>query len=306
MKNLLSKQDFKVRLAYRRNVENIDRRGIIIGTTNEESLPNDPTGNRRIGVVEIEGNRAKGCVEDYVDANRIRGFAAARFAFERGDRVHMPEEIKPIQAKTNLKNIKPDATYDDAAVALIKGVHIIAGGDVWTIKGATRWADPTKIGDESREPVVFDETNTAIDLREIDGKNYLRIARPTINRIFPYLVNPEGRESATSLVNQSRLEKALRKVGVFKPKGGDGKMCHDNLEGEQANCWAIPSNMDVKPSVVETEEDEKEEEPDVGLKTSGVPDDFEMGEEEKEYWKNNKANKAPKVGDIIDDGEIPF
>ena len=53
LKNLSSKQTFSVRKPYARTPEDLTRYAVLAGTTNEEQILNDPTGNRRIIPINI-------------------------------------------------------------------------------------------------------------------------------------------------------------------------------------------------------------------------------------------------------------
>jgi len=55
LKELTSKQVFSLRVPYGRGNEDIQRLAVLCGTSNETSLLNDPTGNRRIIPIEVTG-----------------------------------------------------------------------------------------------------------------------------------------------------------------------------------------------------------------------------------------------------------
>jgi len=54
LKSLLSKQTFSIRKPYGRITEDLTRHAVLCGTSNEEEIINDPTGNRRIIPVPVE------------------------------------------------------------------------------------------------------------------------------------------------------------------------------------------------------------------------------------------------------------
>ena len=54
LKSLLSKQTFSIRKPYGKITEDLTRIAVLCGTSNEEEIINDPTGNRRIIPVQVE------------------------------------------------------------------------------------------------------------------------------------------------------------------------------------------------------------------------------------------------------------
>ena len=90
LKSFITRQDDgAVRLSYRRNPETMLRRCVIVGTTNRtDSLPNDPSGNRRFVPVELP--TSTGPIESYMDANLGQLWAEALDRYRAGVRAGLP------------------------------------------------------------------------------------------------------------------------------------------------------------------------------------------------------------------------
>ena len=144
VKSLITTRKDKVRLAYRKNVENMDRRCIFVGTTNTDSLPNDPTSNRRFIVVRTEGNRANFKVEDWMDENRDRLFAAALWEYENGGRANLPRSLVRIQTQVNNENRISDELLENACQDAIAVFDEIARTGKW--KDANDWVEDGTVG----------------------------------------------------------------------------------------------------------------------------------------------------------------
>lgn len=109
----LTRQVDTPRLAYGREPVTKPRRVIIFATSNEDlPLMNTGTGNRRFCVIELLG-RAKHRLEDYFHEHRDALFAAAKFAFERGDRVDFPDDLVHLQKQMNVDYEASDQTLVD-------------------------------------------------------------------------------------------------------------------------------------------------------------------------------------------------
>ena len=90
----------KVRLAYRRDAIPIPRRNIFVATVNENSLPNDPSGNRRWVALRVAGTKIEPA-EYLTDAKRRSLFRAAFLRYMDGDRANMPREQYRLQREFN-------------------------------------------------------------------------------------------------------------------------------------------------------------------------------------------------------------
>ena len=90
IKSFISKTQDEVRLAFARFTPSIKRRFIIVGTTNEEeSLPNDPTGNRRFIPIKI----TKRMDLDKLKNMRDNLWREALFMYRNGLRANLPQAL---------------------------------------------------------------------------------------------------------------------------------------------------------------------------------------------------------------------
>ena len=120
MKAALTRTDDTVRLSFRHDPEPLPRRCVLVGTANGECLPNDPTGNRRFVVVEIEGDRAKSRVEDFMEEHRDELWSAALYEYQQGRRANLPRELVAAQTEANDARRKGDLIFEDAVAVLTK------------------------------------------------------------------------------------------------------------------------------------------------------------------------------------------
>ena len=117
LKAFLSRtNDSGVRLAWRRNPEQLPRRCILVGTSNEaECLPNDWTGNRRFLAVEVEaGIRGAAGARDVVTGWRDQLWAEALHLHRQGVGARLPDDLAPVQATANEKHRAADTILEDA------------------------------------------------------------------------------------------------------------------------------------------------------------------------------------------------
>lgn len=91
VKSFISRQDDgQVRFAYARAAVPTPRRCIFVGTTNEdEALPNDPSGNRRFVVVELE----HGCDVEEAAREREPWWGEALARYRQGERANLPRPL---------------------------------------------------------------------------------------------------------------------------------------------------------------------------------------------------------------------
>ena len=119
LKSFLTRQDDGVvRLAYRRNPEQMLRRCIIVGTSNNsEMLPNDPSGNRRFVVVQCPNGSN---VESLCDANRSQWWAEAVYKYsnkEPDDAPNLPRDLMRQRDQINEKHRSSDVIIEDKILA---------------------------------------------------------------------------------------------------------------------------------------------------------------------------------------------
>ena len=99
LKAFLSRQDDGgVRLSYRENPEPLPRRAVMAGTTNRtDSLPNDPSGNRRF--VPVPLNAPDGAVEAFINGIREQLWAEALHRYRAGEDPRLPRELRGAAVK---------------------------------------------------------------------------------------------------------------------------------------------------------------------------------------------------------------
>lgn len=105
------RDDGAVRLAYRRNPETMLRRCIIVGTTNRlDSLPNDPSGNRRFLPVEL---RHGSNVEAYMFDARLQLWAEALARHRDGEPAALPRHLLQDAATMAERHRNRDVILED-------------------------------------------------------------------------------------------------------------------------------------------------------------------------------------------------
>ena len=91
LKSFITRQDDgQFRWAYARAPVSSPRMCVFIGTTNEaECLPNDPSGNRRFVVVELQ----HGCDVEAASVNRDQWWAEALARYQQSERANLPRDL---------------------------------------------------------------------------------------------------------------------------------------------------------------------------------------------------------------------
>ena len=219
VKSLITTRKDRVRLAYRRNIENIERRCIFVGTTNTDSLPNDPTSNRRFIVVRTVGNRAHYKVEDWMDKHRDRLFAAALWEYENGGRANLPRELVKIQTKVNEENRIADELFETACEEAIDTFREIAETGKW--KGAGDWLEDGTVSAHKSGGSVY------VSLRDIGIVVAHKIQLTNAGQIAPSLM-------------QYRIRQALLHAGWTPVRKA--------LSGSIKRVWKLPDIETAEPS----------------------------------------------------------
>ena len=105
IKNFITSEKDKVRLAYDRNVTELPRGFVIVASTNSNtSLPSDPTGNRRFLPVEVKrkGEVMAGDIQKYLEENRAQLWAEAVARVGAGEIAYLKgRKQERIQAEVN-------------------------------------------------------------------------------------------------------------------------------------------------------------------------------------------------------------
>ena len=139
LKAFLSRQDDGgARLSYRRNPEPMPRRCILVGTSNEaECLPNDPTGNRRFLVIEIEPHvRGAAGARGVMLAWRDQLWAEALQLHRGGAQARLPDDLATAQAALNERHRAGDTILEDALDDWLAGA--LAAREPFKLEAALR------------------------------------------------------------------------------------------------------------------------------------------------------------------------
>ena len=116
VKSFLTRQNDQVRLAYRKDVESLPRRCIVVGTTNDvDCLPNDPSGNRRLVAIQFERGYASE-VREYLSKYRLQLWREALHIYRQNSiesKAYLPVELHEIQAEVNAEHKKENTAVVD-------------------------------------------------------------------------------------------------------------------------------------------------------------------------------------------------
>lgn len=242
IKSLLSATSEKVRLAYRRNPERIKRRCIFVGTTNEDCLPNDPTGNRRFVMVETEGKRAYHAVEGWLDKNRDDIFSAALYAFENGEKANLPRELYEIRDKVNDNQRIRDDLIEDAVLEVVPIIHTINDTDTYSFPSNTA------------EACEFSKDAMAIASETIDGREVVYVSINDVTTLVRKVLDKNSDGAVSTTLQQHRLKKAMKQCGFIPSKK------RVRFNGTMPRLWELPERVIEKntPQVGDVIEDSNE------------------------------------------------
>ena len=127
LKAFITRQDDgAVRLSYRRNPETMLRRCIIVGTTNRrDSLPNDPSGNRRFVPVDLP--TSTGPVEPYMETNSVQLWAEGLNRYRGGVRAGLPRDLKRTAEGAAETHRNRDELLEDRveALSIVDGSRLV-------------------------------------------------------------------------------------------------------------------------------------------------------------------------------------
>ena len=117
LKAFITRQDDgQFRWAYARSPVPSPRMCVFVGTTNEaECLPNDPSGNRRFVVVELQ----HGCDVEAASANREQWWSEALSRYRAGERANLPRGLMPEAAARAELHRETDSLEQDITEALM-------------------------------------------------------------------------------------------------------------------------------------------------------------------------------------------
>ena len=121
LKAFLSRtDDGAVRLAYRRDPEQMLRRCVIVGTADRnEPLPNDQNLRRFVPVYLDDG--APYFIREYLDRNRTQLWAEALHLYRQGVEARLPDHLKGMQSEATDRARSRDTVIEDAVSEWTKG-----------------------------------------------------------------------------------------------------------------------------------------------------------------------------------------
>jgi len=129
LKSFFSAQSDSYRPPYAKNVMQIPRMSVTVGTTNSEEFLKDITGNRRYWVVEIFAGGVKSVWNDLVN-ERNQILAEAKMIHESGEPLHLPKEIE--EAATLIQ--KEFVIYDGWTDTILNYLEIVLPSNWDTMK----------------------------------------------------------------------------------------------------------------------------------------------------------------------------
>ena len=117
LKSFITRQDDgQFRWAYARSPVQSPRMCIFVGTTNEaECLPNDPSGNRRFVVIELQ----HGCDVQAASVDRDQWWAEALARYRDGERANLPRDLHALAADRAEAHRDRDSVEEDIREALL-------------------------------------------------------------------------------------------------------------------------------------------------------------------------------------------
>ena len=117
LKSFITRQDDgQFRWAYARSPVPSLRLCVFVGTTNEpECLPNDPSGNRRLVVIEL----AHGCDVQAASVDRVQWWAEALARYHDGKRANLPRDLHEVAADSAESHRARDSLEEEIRNALV-------------------------------------------------------------------------------------------------------------------------------------------------------------------------------------------
>ena len=114
LKNYVTATHDDMRMAYRRDSDQMLRRFVFCGTTNlSRPLPHDITGNRRWMVSDCEENRV-GAIEDWMEEKRELFWREAVALYRMGIKPNIPRWMKGFQETRNEQFERVDEQFENA------------------------------------------------------------------------------------------------------------------------------------------------------------------------------------------------
>lgn len=178
IKSYLSSQFDVCRLPYRRNPESIPRRFALVGTSNENCLPNDASGNRRFVALPISKGDAYGLsgvelVREYLDANREMLWAEAKYIWMMEDPgAYVPYDLADQQRQVNELFRNSDQTLEESVQTKLSAV--------------SRFESPFQLSDMLSELELThrDSKRLSVALRNLGYRNRVMRVDGKIKRLW--------------------------------------------------------------------------------------------------------------------------
>lgn len=214
VKQFISKQSDRYRMAYARRTGEYPRQCIFIGSTNEGAFLHDRTGNRRFWVVELAHDAERSVWDDFTQDIVDQVWAEAMTWYNAGEKLYLPEEIAK-QAEL----IQESHKEDDAEVYLIT--------EYLNRKLPEDWNDKTLAqrriylhGDDFTQP---DMTGTVERSRvcpleiaaELFGVDKVNITTPTARSTLRLI-----RQTLDNMPNEWRRFDSVKKFSIHGPQRG--------------------------------------------------------------------------------------
>ena len=112
LKRWITATEDRVRMAYRRDADDMARRFVVVCTTNsDQPLPNDPTGNRRWACISLDSGAH---VEPWLEERRERIWSEAVAMYRLGIKPNMPREMMLEQSTHNALRRRSDLQIEGA------------------------------------------------------------------------------------------------------------------------------------------------------------------------------------------------
>jgi predicted P-loop ATPase len=108
VKQFISKQEDTYRAAYGRNTTTHKRQCVFLGTTNDDNVLKDKTGNRRFWPVDCDRVRATMNVWDMADGYALQVWAEALTLWKAGETLHLTSEQSTLATEQQVKHTDDD------------------------------------------------------------------------------------------------------------------------------------------------------------------------------------------------------
>ena len=113
MKSIITSNEDKIRLAYRRDAQSFPRTFVFVGTTNDANpLHNDITGLRRFIITELHKKLSDKQLVSHLKAHREQLLAEAVHKFNKRESARLPEHLWEISSQLAEENKGGDLAFE--------------------------------------------------------------------------------------------------------------------------------------------------------------------------------------------------